>query len=164
MALNSPKEVFETSLRKFYYSKQEGLGVLRRLVDETTDPNSVQALKGHVTSTERHVSVLEQILGSLELEAKGTKSKGVDSLTDECLALLKDVEDEQTKNLLVNETVLKTEHVEVAVAQGLVAQSTLLNRPDVTQSLNEILADDQNAVSLATTAANSLGSQLQGQQ
>ncbi len=158
MSLNSPQDVFEVGLKKLLHIKQNSSDTQNYLLEQTTDNNTINALKQHITVTQNHVSTLEEILESLDVEVTSQESEGADTLVSECSSMLEDGENELVKNLLVNEAVLKLESLEVAILTGLQAQSSLLetNRANIVNELSDMLSQDQNAYNLGVQAATLL--------
>jgi ferritin-like metal-binding protein YciE len=126
------------------------LEMLPQLEEEAKHGELESELRMHRDQTESHVRRLEQAFELLGEDTDDQPCPAIEGIEKEGQANLKMVEDPLT-DLVVLSAVAETEHHEIAVYEGLIANGKALGESEVVALLESNLADERAALQKATS-------------
>ena len=156
---NSQLEKFFTdSLRDIYWAEKHLTKELPKMKKAATTQQLKDAIDGHKTQTEEHVTRLEQVFELMGKKAQAKKCEAMEGLSKEGHSIVEETEDgSMTRDVGIIMAAQKVEHYEIATYGGLVSLATTLGLPEVADILNSTLEEEKEAdASLTEIAENNI--------
>ena len=156
---NSQLEKFFTdSLRYIYWAEKHLTKELPKMKKAATTQQLKDAIDGHKTQTEEHVTRLEQVFELMGKKAQAKKCEAMEGLSKEGHSIVEETEDgSMTRDVGIIMAAQKVEHYEIATYGGLVSLATTLGLPEVADILNSTLQEEKEAdASLTEIAENNI--------
>jgi ferritin-like metal-binding protein YciE len=144
-SIESPRELFTHKLGAALTMEQKVLGMLPQLEEASTRSELKERFRHHATETEQQIRNLEQIFHTIGAEVDDKPCPAIEGLEKEGQTMLKQT-DERLVDVVVLGAAAETEHHEIAVYEGLIAQAEALGEQDVVPLLQENLEIEQHTL------------------
>jgi ferritin-like metal-binding protein YciE len=156
--VESLEQLLQEELKDMYDAEKQLTKALPKLAKKATNAELKSAFEEHLQQTEGHVERLEQVFEQLELPARGKKCEGMKHLISEGEEMMRDAEDDDTRDALMIAAAQKVEHYEIAAYGTMRTWANLLGKSEVASLLEETLEEeketDQRLTSLAENQVN----------
>ena len=160
MKISSLQELFVHTLQDVYYAEKQILKALPGMASKATSPDLRNAFTKHEAETQGQVERLEAVFESLGETAKGVKCHAIEGILKEGTEVMKDCDDDQTRDAGMIAAAQAVEHYEITRYGTLVSWAQTLGLTDAArileQTLNEEKATDVNLTALAEPMLNSM--------
>jgi ferritin-like metal-binding protein YciE len=160
--VETPTELFVHELGAALIMEETILRMLENLQEKAFDGKLRQQLQQHHTETQQQVQNLRRIFQALGQEPKKQSCPAIDGLEKDGEQLLKQVDDSLVDAVILA-GVIKTEHLEVAVYDGLIIKAEQMDDDDIVALLQENLEQEEAALDKAVKAAEKSAQTLVGQ-
>jgi ferritin-like metal-binding protein YciE len=150
--VETPTELFVHELGAALIMEETILRMLENLQEKAFDGKLRQQLQQHHTETQQQVQNLRRIFEALGQEPKKQSCPAIDGLEKDGEQLLKQVDDALVDAVILA-AVIKTEHFEVAVYDGLIIKAEQMDDDDIVALLQENLEQEEAALDKAVKAA-----------
>jgi ferritin-like metal-binding protein YciE len=150
--VETPTELFVHELGAALIMEETILRMLENLQEKAFDGKLRQQLQQHHTETQQQVQNLRRIFQALGQEPKKQSCPAIDGLEKDGEQLLKQVDDSLVDAVILA-GVIKTEHLEVAVYDGLIIKAEQMDDDDIVALLQENLEQEEAALDKAVKAA-----------
>jgi ferritin-like metal-binding protein YciE len=160
--VETPTELFVHELGATLIMEETILRMLENLQDKAFDGKLRQQLQQHHTETQQQIQNLRRIFQALGQEPKKQSCPAIDGLEKDGEQLLKQVDDSLVDSVILA-GVIKTEHFEVAVYDGLIIKAEQMDDDDIVALLQENLEQEEAALDKAVKAAEKSAQTLVGQ-
>lgn len=153
--IKSLEDLFDHGLKDIYYTENQILKALPKLIAAATNPQLKKGLKDHLAETENQVSRLEQIFEMREEKPKGTKCPGINGLLKEGDDLTGNIADKNVLDAAIIASAQAVEHYEITRYGALVAWARQIGRNDFADILEANLKEEKAADDKLSTIAES---------
>jgi len=160
--VETPIELFAHELGAALTMEETILQMLENLQEKAFDGKLRQQLQQHHTETQQQVQNLRRVFEALGQEAKKQSCPPIDGLEKDGEQLLKDVDDSLVDSVILA-GVIKTEHLEVAVYDGLIIKAEQMDDDDIVALLQENLEQEEATLDKAVKGAEKSAQTLVGQ-
>jgi ferritin-like metal-binding protein YciE len=147
------EELFLDALADAYYAEQQLVKALPKMAKEATHNDLRAAFEAHLTETEHHVELCEEIFEMFGQKAKSKKCPAILGIIDETEELISENKKSPTINAALILGGQKAEHYEIASYGTLREWAKHLQREDVAELLDEILGQEKAADAKLTKLA-----------
>jgi ferritin-like metal-binding protein YciE len=151
------EDLFLDALADVYYAEQKLVEALPKMAKAATHENLRAAFEAHLTETEHHVELCEEIFEMFGQKARTKKCPAILGIIDEAEDLISENKKSPTINAALILAGQKAEHYEIATYGTLREWAKSLQRNDTAQALEQILADEKAADSKLTKLAQEQG-------
>src|SRR3954453_19769429 len=118
------------------------LEMLPQLAEHANDEQLKEALGRHLAETKGHVANLERVFEILGADVNDSSCPAIEGLEKEGQANLKMVDDSRNDQVIIS-AVCETEHHEIAVYEGLIANAEAMGEQDAVVLLQENLENEE---------------------
>ncbi len=157
-SMDSLEELMQDELKDIYDAEKQLTKALPKLAKKATNTELKEAFQEHLGQTERQIERLEEIFEQLGMPARGKKCEGMKHLISEGEDMMKEAEDDATRDAVMIASAQKVEHYEIASYGTLRTWANLLGKQDVAalleESLDEEKETDQNLTTIAEGFVN----------
>jgi ferritin-like metal-binding protein YciE len=160
--VETPTELFVHELGAALTMEETTLELLENLQDKAFDGKLRQQLQQHHTQTQQQVQNLRRIFEALGRQPEKQPCPAIDGLEKDGEQLIKQVDDALVDSVILG-AVIKTEHLEVAVYDGLIIKAEQLDDDDIVALLQENLEQEEATLDKAVKAAEQSAQVLVGQ-
>jgi ferritin-like metal-binding protein YciE len=147
------EELFLDALGDAYYAEQQLVKALPKMAKAATHDDLREAFESHLTETEHHVELCEEIFQLFGKEAKAKKCPAILGIIDEAEELISENKKSPTINAALILGGQKAEHYEIASYGTLREWAKHLQREDAAELLDEILEQEKAADAKLTKLA-----------
>ena len=147
------RSLYTTQLRYLLSTEQQLTKALPEMSEAATDPQLKQALQSHLQETEVHEQRLEQILGELAGDVDEKKCAVTAALIAAGEGVIKDTEDDSTRDAGIIASAQKVEHFEMASYGSVRNWAQVLGYQNHAELLNQTLQEEGHADKLLTSIA-----------
>jgi ferritin-like metal-binding protein YciE len=151
----TPRELLVHKLGAALTMEETILEMLEKLQQEARDPSLRSNLKQHHRETQGQVENLNQVFTALGKKPEEQPSPAIEGLQKEGDQLLGRVDDSLV-DLVILDSVIETEHYEIAVYDGLIIKAERMGDDDVIALLNENIEQEEATLKKAIAAAEQL--------
>jgi ferritin-like metal-binding protein YciE len=153
------QKLFTDSIKDIYWAENHLVKSIPKMVNAASSTQLQNALSDHLAVTEEHVSRLEQVFELLGKKAQAKKCDAMEGLTKEGEGVIEGTDSgTEARDQGIIMAAQKVEHYEIATYGGLSQLAKTLGYNDISQILEQTLADEKEADQLLTTIAeNSSG-------
>jgi ferritin-like metal-binding protein YciE len=141
-------------LKDIYYAEQQISNALPKMIEQSTNRDLAQGLRGHLEETKKQIDRLNQVFAKLELTPSGTDCPAIDGLIKESDATSGEIEDKAVLDAAIVANAQAVEHYEMARYGTLIAWAQNLGHDDIvrflTTNLNEEKAANAKLNNIAT--------------
>lgn len=160
--VETPTELFVHELGAALTMEETILELLENLQDKAFDGKLRQQLQQHHTQTQQQVQNLRRIFEALGRQPEKQPCPAIDGLEKDGEQLIKQVDDALVDSVILG-AVIKTEHLEVAVYDGLIIKAEQMDDDDIVALLQENLEQEEATLDKAVKAAEQSAQMLVGQ-
>ena len=160
--VETPTELFVHELGAALTMEETILEMLENLQDKAFDGKLRQQLQQHHTETQQQIQNLRRIFEALGRQPVKQPCPAIDGLERDGEQLIKQVDDALVDSVILG-AVIKTEHLEVAVYDGLIIKAEQLDDDDIVALLQENLEQEEATLDKAVKAAEQSAQTLVGQ-
>ena len=160
--VETPTELFVHELGAALTMEETIIELLENLQDKAFDGKLRQQLQQHHTETQQQVKNLRRIFEALGRQAEKQPCPAIDGLEKDGEQLIKQVDDALVDSVILG-AVIKTEHLEVAVYDGLIIKAEQMDDDDIVALLQENLEQEEATLDKAVKAAEQSAQMLVGQ-
>lgn len=160
--VETPTELFVHELGAALTMEETILELLENLQDKAFDGKLRQQLQQHHTETQQQVQNLRRIFEALGRQPGKQPCPAIDGLEKDGEQLIKQVDEALVDSVILG-AVIKTEHLEVAVYDGLIIKAEQMDDDDIVALLQENLEQEEATLDKAVKAAEQSAQMLVGQ-
>src|SRR4051794_3481042 len=153
--IETPRELYLHKLGAALKMENTILEMLPQLGEHAQDPQLQQALRHHFEETQGHARNLAQAFSVLGQEPDESPCPAIEGLEKEGQANLKMVDDSLNDHVIIS-GVCETEHHEIAVYEGLIANAQAMGEQDAVTLLQQNLENEEATLG----KAKQMGDQL----
>ena len=157
--LTTPTELFTHKLGAALTMEQTVLQMLQKLEQTAKNPELKEQFSHHRDETQQQISNLQQVFSALGESPETQPCPAIDGLKQEGEEMIS-----QTSDALIDAALLggaaETEHHEIAVYEGLIAQAEAMDQGDVVALLTENLEQEQQTLKRVEAATKKQAQQL----
>jgi ferritin-like metal-binding protein YciE len=156
--IGDPQKLFEHELGMALGAERKVLATLKKLERSAQRDELKQQFHHHFEETEGQIENLEQAMQAIGAEG-GHESDAATGIAAEGEKLLDKVDDELIDAVLLG-AAAKTEHVEIAMYEGLITKAEAMGADDVVALLEENLEQEQHTLEEVKQASEKLSQEL----
>jgi ferritin-like metal-binding protein YciE len=150
-------EFFVDELRDVYGAEKQLTQVLPRLRKASTSPDLAMAFEDHLKVTQNQILRLEQIFELLGKDADAKKCVGMEGLIKEGESVIQDTEvGSATRDVGLIVSAQKVEHYEIAAYGSLRQLAKTIDKPEISQLLEQTLLEEKETDMLLSNLAETL--------
>lgn len=140
------RKFFVDSIRDLYWAEKHLTKTLPKMVKAATTAKLGKAFEDHLTVTEKHVSLLEEVFDALGETARAKKCEAMEGITAEGQSIIDDTpEGTFTRDVGLIVAAQKVEHYEIASYGCLVQLAHTLQEDSIAKILEGILTEEKEA-------------------
>jgi ferritin-like metal-binding protein YciE len=159
--ISESKQLFEHELGMALGAERKVLSTLKKLEHNAQREELKQQFHHHLEETEGQIENLEQAMQAVGAEG-GHESESANGIAAEGEKLLEKVDEELIDAVLLA-AAAKTEHVEIAMYEGLITKAEAMGADDVVALLAENLEQERHTLEEVNQASQKLSKQLAAQ-
>jgi ferritin-like metal-binding protein YciE len=144
------RTLYISCLKKAFDMEQKITKALPDLIENSTDPELVNAFRTHLEETKGHIASVEALLRANAVEAETETCKVIDGLTREAADTIKDVTDPHVRDIALVGAAQQVEHHEIAVYGTLRRWAEILGLDEDAVVLESIEAEEEEADAVLT--------------
>jgi ferritin-like metal-binding protein YciE len=156
--INDPTKLFEHELGMALGAERKVLATLKKLEQNAQRDELKQQFHHHLEETEGQIHNLERAMQEIGAEG-GHQSDAADGIAAEGEKLMGKVDDELIDAVLLG-AAAKTEHVEIAMYEGLITKAEAMGEDDIVALLEENLEQEQHTLEEVRQASQKLSKEL----
>jgi ferritin-like metal-binding protein YciE len=153
------RTLYISNLKKTLDMEQKITKALPDLIQNSSDPELVQAFRNHLEETNGHVSKIRSLLQQHEGNDSTETCKVIDGLTTEASDTIKDVTDRSVRDIALIGAAQQVEHHEIAVYGTLRRWAEIIGLSSDASILESIEAEEIKADELLTQIAGAVNMQ-----
>jgi ferritin-like metal-binding protein YciE len=153
--LDSLEALMQDELKDIYDAEKQLTKALPKLAKIATAEELRAGFEEHLRQTEQHMERLEQVFEQLGMPARGKTCKGMKNLIAEGDEMIREAEDDATRDALMIAAAQKVEHYEIAAYGTLRTWANLLGKDDIAGLLEETLEEEKQTDQRLTEIAES---------
>jgi ferritin-like metal-binding protein YciE len=157
--ISDSKQLFEHELGMALGAERKVLTTLRKLERSAQRQELKQQFHHHLEETEGQIKNLEQAFQALGARAGGHEADSANGIAAEGDKLVEKVDHELIDAVLLA-AAAKTEHVEIAMYEGLITKAEAMGADDIVALLEENLDQERHTLEEVKTASKKLSKQL----
>jgi ferritin-like metal-binding protein YciE len=157
-AINDPTKLFEHELGMALGAERKVLATLKKLEQNAQREELKQQFHHHLEETEGQIQNLEQAMQAIGAEG-GHESDAANGIAAEGEKLMGKVDDALIDAVLLG-AAAKTEHVEIAMYEGLITKAEAMGEDDIVALLEENLEQEQHTLEEVKQASQKLSTEL----
>jgi ferritin-like metal-binding protein YciE len=149
-------ELFVDGIKDIYWAEKHLTKALPKMQKAATSEELQDAFETHLAQTQEQVTRLEEVFELLEEKAQGKKCEAMEGLVKEADSIIEDTDEgTATRDVGLILAAQKVEHYEIAAYGGLAQLAKTLGREDISELLEETLAEEKETDELLTGIAES---------
>ena len=160
--IGDPQKLFEHELGMALGAERKVLTTLRKLEKRAQRDELKQQFHHHLEETEGQIKNLEQAFQALGERAGAHEADSANGIAAEGEKLMEKVDDELIDAVLLG-AAAKTEHVEIAMYEGLITKAEAMGADDIVGLLEENLEQEKHTLEEVKSAAEKLSKELAAQ-
>jgi ferritin-like metal-binding protein YciE len=157
--IRDPNKLFEYELGMALGAERKVLTTLRKLERSARRDELKQQFHHHLEETEGQIKNLQRAFESLGGRAGAHDADSANGIAAEAEKLLSKVDDELVDAVLLG-AAAKTEHVEIAMYEGLISKAEAMGAGDIVALLEENLEQEKHTLDEVKEAAEKLSREL----
>jgi ferritin-like metal-binding protein YciE len=160
--ISDPKTLFEHELGMALGAERKVLTTLRKLEKSAQRDELKQQFHHHLEETEGQIKNLEQALEAVGAKVGAHEADSANGIAAEGEKLIGKVDDELVDAVLLG-AAAKTEHVEIAMYEGLITKAEAMGADDIVGLLEENLEQEKHTLEEVKQASQKLSKELAAQ-
>ena len=161
--IDSLTTLLQEELKDIYDAERQLTKALPKMAKKAAAEELKRSFEEHLRITEQQIERLEQVFEQLELPARAKRCEGMRNLIKEGEDMMREAEDDATRDALIIASAQKIEHYEIAAYGTLRTWANLLGQSEVASSLEETLDEEKEADQRLTQIAESFINQAAAQ-
>jgi len=157
--IGDPQKLFEHELGMALGAERKVLTTLRKLEQNAQRQELKQQFHHHLEETEGQIKNLEQAFKALGARAGGHEADSANGIAAEGEKLMGKVDEELIDAVLLG-AAAKTEHVEIAMYEGLITKAEAMGADDIVALLEENLEQEKHTLEEVKKASEKLSKEL----
>ncbi len=157
--IDSLESLMQDELKDIYDAEKQLTKALPKMAKKATNEELRAGFEEHLRQTEQHMERLEQVFEQMGMPARGKTCKGMKNLIAEGDEMIREAEDDATRDALMIAAAQKVEHYEIAAYGTLRTWANLLGKNDVAGILEETLDEEKETDQRLTEIAESFVNQ-----
>ena len=149
------EKLLKDELADLYDAEQQLVKALPKMIEASSSSELQQALKQHLTVTQKQVTRLEQVFEALGEKARRKPCKGMAGIVSEGQEMLEEDLEESTMDAAIISAAQKVEHYEIASYGTVRTLAETLGNNEVADLLEETMEEEKEADRLLTEIAES---------
>jgi len=154
-----PQALFEHELAMALGAERKVLTTLRKLEKSAQREELKQQFHHHLEETEGQIKNLEQAFSALGAQAGAHDAESANGIAAEGEKLMGKVDSELIDAVLLG-AAAKTEHVEIAMYEGLITKAEAMGEDDIVALLEENLEQEKHTLEEVKQAAEKLSKEM----
>lgn len=163
MPMHSLADLFHETLRDLYYAEKKLVRTLPKMAKKASSPELAKAITNHLRETEGQVKRLEQVFDLIGKTARGKRCPAMDGLVEEGEEVIKEADDDATRDAGIIAAAQAVEHYEIARYGALAEWAKLLGEGEAKELLGQTLEQEKNADTLLSDIADTINQQAERQ-
>lgn len=143
MAIENVHHLFEHKLQAVLASEKRTLDMLEEAASEAKEPKLREAFEHHRKETEEQVRRIEGVFAKLQKRPRDVDASVIEGLVEEKRRFLHEDPTPEVLDLFHLAAGVKTEHVEIAAYEDLLALADRMGARDVAEPLRKNLEEEQ---------------------
>ena len=156
MPLTNAHEVFLHALGDIYDAEHRFLEGQREMVQKATNQSLENAIQNHIGQTEQQIDNLERAFKELGEEPHREPCEASQGLVEEAQHDIEEAQTDAARDALINTSVAKVEHYEIANYRSLITGARLMGHTRVVNLLEKNLHQEEETVQIAENGAEAL--------
>jgi ferritin-like metal-binding protein YciE len=161
--ISDPQKLFHYELGMALGAERKILTTLRKLERRAQREELKQQFHHHREETEGQIRNLEQAMAVMGAPTSAHDAQSANGIVGEGEKLMEKVDDQLIDAVLLG-AAAKTEHVEIAMYEGLITKASAMGAEDVVSLLEENLEQEQHTLEEIQKASQMLSKELAAQQ
>jgi ferritin-like metal-binding protein YciE len=157
--INDPQKLFQHELGLALGAERKVLTTLRKMEQSAQREELKQQFHHHLEETEGQIKNLEQALRAIGADAGAHDADSANGIAAEGEKLLGQVDEPLVDTVLLG-AAAKTEHVEIAMYEGLLTHAEAMDEDDVVSLLKENLEQEEHTLKEVEKAQQKLAKEL----
>ena len=157
--INDPQKLFEHELAMALGAERKVRTTLRKLEQRAQRVALKQQFHHHLEETEGQIKNLEQALQAIGAKVGAHDADSANGIAAEGEKLMERVDDELIDAVLLG-AAAKTEHVEIAMYEGLITKAEAMGEDDIVSLLEENLEQEKHTLEEVRTASQQVSKEL----
>jgi ferritin-like metal-binding protein YciE len=157
--IQDPAKLFEHELGMALGAEKKVRTTLRKLERLAQREELKQQFHHHLEETEGQIKNLEQAFESIGARAGAHEADSANGIAAEGEKLAEKVDDELIDSVLLA-AAAKTEHVEIAMYEGLISKAEAMGEEDIVSLLEENLEQEKHTLEEVTQVSERLSKEL----
>jgi ferritin-like metal-binding protein YciE len=160
--IGNPEKLFQHELAMALGAERKVLATLRKLEQRAQQEELKQQFHHHLEETEGQIENLEQALeaaGAAEGAHEADSANGIATEGEKMMAKV----DEDLIDAVLLAAAAKTEHVEIAMYEGLITKAEAMGADDIVSLLEENLEQERHTLEEVKQASEKLSKELAAQ-
>jgi ferritin-like metal-binding protein YciE len=153
------QKLFQYELGLALGAERKVLTTLRKLEKSAQRDELKQQFHHHLEETEGQIKNLEQALAAVGASGSAHDADSANGIAAEGEKLMRKVDDELIDAVLLG-AAAKTEHVEIAMYEGLITKAEAMGADDVVSLLEENLEQEEHTLEEVKAASEKLSKEL----
>lgn len=147
------ESLFKHLLRDMYYAENKILKALPEMAEKADSSDLKKAFEHHASETESHVSNLEKVFKSLDLEPSGETCDAMNGIIEESKHVMKECDDPDVCDAGMIAAAQAVEHYEISRYGTMIAWAQQLGMREQAELLKQNLEQEYNADKKLTSLA-----------
>jgi ferritin-like metal-binding protein YciE len=160
--ISDPQMLFQHELGMALGAERKVLATLKKLERSAQREELKQQFHHHLEETEGQIENLEQALQATGAEVGAHEADSANGIAAEGEKLVEKVDEELIDAVLLG-AAAKTEHVEIAMYEGLITKAEAMGEDGIVSLLQENLGQEQHTLQEVKQAAEKLSKELAAQ-
>ena len=157
--ITDPQKLFQHELGTALGAERKVLATLRKMEQKAQRDQLKQQFHHHLEETEGQIRNLEQALEAVGAPRGAHDAESANGIAAEGEKLMEKVGDELIDAVLLG-AAAKTEHVEIAMYEGLINKASAMGAEDVVGLLEENLEQEKHTLEEVRTASQQVSNEL----
>ena len=157
--ISDPQKLFQHELGMALGAEKKVLTTLRKLEKRAQRDQLKQQFHHHLEETQGQIKNLEQALQAVGTRVSAHDADSANGIAAEGEKMMEKVGDELIDSVLLD-AAAKTEHVEIAMYEGLITKASAMGAEDVVALLEENLEQEKHTLEEVKKASETLSREL----
>src|SRR5436190_16769379 len=149
------RKLFEDQLKDIYWAEKALIKALPKMAKNARAKELINALNEHTEVTQNQVARLEEVFEIIGKKAQAKKCEAMEGLITEGEDIIENTAEGPVRDAGIIGACQKVEHYEIASYGTLASFAKILGESDVTELLEETLAEEKEADETLTGVAES---------
>ncbi len=138
-------DLFLHGIQDIYYAEKKLTAALPKMIKAAKSQDLVDALTGHLSETEEHVQIVQEIFQSIGKPAKAKKCEAIDGIVNEADSIMKEFGGTPAGDAAIIFAGQAAEHYEITRYGSLRAFADILKYSDASKLIAGILKQEKAA-------------------